>query len=47
MPLACLLGIGPPALTSLGAPAPVLRAGEVRLVGLRSVDEGEKRHLQP
>ncbi len=46
MPLACLLGIGPPALTGLGAPGPVLRADEVRLVGLRSVDEGEKRHLR-
>ena len=43
MPVACLCGIGPEALTHLGGSAPALRAAEVRQVGIRSVDEGEKR----
>jgi arginase len=43
MPVACLCGIGPDALTKLGGSAPALRPAEVRQVGIRSVDEGEKR----
>jgi arginase len=43
MPVACLCGIGPDALTKLGGAAPALRPAEVRQVGIRSVDEGEKR----
>ena len=43
MPVACLCGIGPEALTRLGGSAPALRPAEVRQVGIRSVDEGEKR----
>jgi arginase len=43
MPVACLCGIGPQALTQLGGPAPVLRADQVRQIGIRSVDPGEKR----
>ena len=43
MPVACLCGIGPDALTRLGGSAPALRPAEVRQVGIRSVDEGEKR----
>jgi arginase len=43
MPVACLCGIGPEALTNLGGSAPALRPAEVRQVGIRSVDEGEKR----
>jgi arginase len=43
MPVACLCGIGPDALTGLGGEAPALRPAEVRQVGIRSVDEGEKR----
>jgi arginase len=43
MPVACLCGIGPEALTRLGGDAPALRPAEVRQVGIRSVDEGEKR----
>jgi arginase len=43
MPVACLCGIGPDALTTLGGDAPALRPAEVRQVGIRSVDEGEKR----
>ncbi len=43
MPVACLCGIGPQALTHLGGWSPVLRSSEVRQIGIRSVDPGEKR----
>jgi arginase len=43
MPVSCLCGIGPAALTELGGPAPALKADEIRQVGIRSVDPGEKR----
>lgn len=41
MPVACLHGIGPPALTSLAGQRPALGAGQLRLIGVRSVDPGE------
>lgn len=43
MPMACLLGIGPVALTELGGAAPTLRSEQIRQIGIRSVDAGEKR----
>jgi arginase len=43
MPVACLCGLGPRELTNLGGSAPALQAGEIRQIGIRSVDEGEKR----
>ncbi len=43
MPVACLCGLGPEALTTLTGPAPALRADEIRQVGIRSVDRGERR----
>jgi arginase len=43
MPVACLGGVGPVALTHLGGSAPALRASELRQVGIRSVDAGEKQ----
>jgi len=43
MPVACLCGHGPQALTSLGGHTPALDASELRQIGIRSVDEGEKR----
>jgi arginase len=43
MPVACLCGIGPRALTMLGGEAPAISPGQVRQIGIRSVDEGEKR----
>ena len=43
MPVACLCGIGPEPLVKLGGDAPVLSPAQVRQVGIRSVDEGEKR----
>jgi arginase len=43
MPVACLCGIGPRELTHLAGFAPVLTPGEIRQIGVRSVDEGERR----
>jgi arginase len=46
MPVACLCGIGPDALTRLGGDAPALLAAQIRQVGIRSVDQGEKRLIK-
>ncbi|MDG2517041.1 arginase [Lysobacter soli] len=46
MPVACLCGLGPDALTKLGGEAPAVRPDEIRQIGIRSVDEGEKRLVQ-
>jgi len=43
MPVACLCGIGPRELVELGGSAPAITPAQVRQVGIRSVDEGEKR----
>ena len=43
MPVACLCGLGPQPLTHLGGSAPAIRPDEIRQVGIRSVDQGEKR----
>jgi len=43
MPVACLCGLGPRELTHLGGDAPAIRPEAVRQIGIRSVDEGEKR----
>ncbi len=43
MPLACLCGSGPRALTSLGGQTPILHPQWVRQIGVRSVDDGERR----
>jgi arginase len=43
MPVACLCGIGPDVLTSLGGSVPSVAPAQVRQIGIRSVDEGEKR----
>ena len=43
MPVACLCGLGPRELTRLGGDAPALRPDEIRQIGIRSVDPGEKR----
>ncbi|MGH8288415.1 MAG: arginase [Steroidobacteraceae bacterium] len=45
MPLACLCGFGPKALTELGGASPSLHPQWIRQIGVRSVDEGEKRLL--
>lgn len=43
MPVACLCGIGPRELTHLGGESPAVRPDEIRQIGIRSVDEGERR----
>ncbi len=43
MPLACLCGFGPPELLSIGGTSPAIQPKWLRLVGVRSVDPGEKR----
>ncbi|AKC87152.1 arginase [Pseudoxanthomonas suwonensis] len=43
MPVACLCGLGPEALTRLGGDAPALLPQEIRQIGIRSVDPEEKR----
>ncbi|MDQ1090930.1 arginase [Xanthomonas sacchari] len=46
MPVACLCGLGPKALTELGGSAPALRPEQVRQIGIRSVDPDEKRLIK-
>ena len=43
MPVACLCGIGPETLVHLGGSAPAIRPDQIRQIGIRSVDLGEKR----
>ncbi len=45
MPVACLAGHGPEQLTRLAGTAPAITTDQIRQVGLRSVDEGEKAFL--
>lgn len=42
MPLAVLCGFGPRELTELVGPAPMLAPDQIRLLGVRSVDPGER-----
>ncbi|MGE8589185.1 MAG: arginase [Alcaligenes sp.] len=46
MPVANLYGLGPAALTGMSGARPALQPGEVCQIGLRSVDEAEKRMIQ-
>ncbi|HEX4853639.1 arginase [Arenimonas sp.] len=43
MPVACLCGLGPDALVNLGGSSPAIQPSEIRQIGIRSVDQGEKR----
>ena len=43
MPVACLCGHGPRELVEIGGHVPALKPKEIRQIGIRSVDEGEKR----
>ncbi len=43
MPVACLCGQGPRELVEIGGHVPALQPRELRQIGIRSVDEGEKR----
>lgn len=46
MPLAAILGLGPRDLTTIGGRSPKVDPAHVSLVGIRSLDDGEKRHLK-
>ncbi len=46
MPVACLCGLGPDALTRLGGDAPAISPQQVRQIGIRSVDQEEKRLIK-
>ena len=46
MPLACCVGMGPVELTHIGGFAPKVDPANVVLIGIRSVDERERRHVQ-
>jgi arginase len=46
MPVACLCGHGPQELVSIGGTVPAIRPDQIRQIGIRSVDEGEKRFLR-
>jgi arginase len=45
MPVATLCGFGPKELTEIGGLAPAISAKWVRQIGIRSVDQGEKRFV--
>lgn len=43
MPVACLCGNGPQELIEIGGSVPAVEASWIRQIGIRSVDEGERR----
>jgi arginase len=45
MPVACLCGFGPQPLIEIGGQIPAIQAKWVRQIGIRSVDQGEKRFV--
>ncbi len=45
MPVACLCGHGPQALIEIGGQVPAINPKWIRQIGIRSVDEGEKRFV--
>jgi len=45
MPVACLCGFGPKALIEIGGHVPAISPKWVRQIGIRSVDQGEKRFV--
>ncbi|KAF1712634.1 arginase [Pseudoxanthomonas kalamensis DSM 18571] len=46
MPVACLCGLGPEPLVRLGGEAPAMSPGDIRQIGIRSVDPEEKRLIK-
>jgi arginase len=46
MPLACLVGIGPPELTCISGYAPKIDPHSTAVIGLRSVDDRERLNLR-
>ena len=46
MPVACLCGLGSQPLTTMAGHVPAITPGQVRQIGIRSVDPGEKKLVQ-
>ncbi len=46
MPVACLCGYGPLELVSIGGQVPAIEPAQLRQIGIRSVDAGEKRFVR-
>lgn len=46
MPISCLLGVGPPELTSIGYPGPKLTPDKIVQIGLRDIDDEEKKLIR-
>jgi arginase len=46
MPVAVLCGYGPEVLTRIGGTTPAMNYADIRQIGIRSVDAGEKRFVQ-
>jgi arginase len=46
MPVACLCGYGPDELVRIGGSTPALLPAQIRQLGVRSVDDAEKRFLR-
>lgn len=46
MPVACLCGVGPDVLTGIGGTTPATTPDVFRYIGIRSVDEGEKKMVR-
>ncbi|HTX35563.1 MAG TPA: arginase [Bryobacteraceae bacterium] len=46
MPLACIVGLGPPELSEIGGYKPKVAPANVAIVGLRDVDSFEKPHVR-
>jgi len=45
MPVSCLCGYGPPELTHMSGTIPAIEPHSIRQIGIRSVDQGEKRFV--
>ena len=45
MPVACLMGHGPQQLVAYSGQTPALQPSDIRLIGIRSVDAGEKKFI--
>lgn len=45
MPVACLMGHGPKELVNYAGHVPAIQPADIRLIGIRSVDAGEKRFI--
>ena len=45
MPVACLMGHGPQELINYAGHTPAIQPADIRLIGIRSVDEGERKFI--